>query len=212
MPTTLVVGAFGDGGIGKGGKLPWFPKHLQGDMGWFKYVTMHAVSIADGELLLSDSETPPTVVMGRTTWNCIPPKFRPLPNRRNVILSRTPTPGDREIESDLISFVSEIPLAGASQTMHVIGGSQVYDCYLNKSLVDLVFLTEIKSADCVACDTFFPLKVLEQFPHKTDITQLAYKALLKAGFVSASIFDEERGCFSEHGGEFTYRMFLYQRQ
>ena len=62
-------------GIGKGGTLPW---KLPGEMAYFKRVTSEA---ANGKVN--------AVIMGRTTFDSIPPKFRPLPGRKNVVLSRT---------------------------------------------------------------------------------------------------------------------------
>ncbi len=63
-----------NGGIGMGGKLPW---KLPGDMAWFKRVT----------LAVQDLSKRNAVIMGRKTWASIPSKFRPLPDRLNVVLS-----------------------------------------------------------------------------------------------------------------------------
>ena len=56
-------------GIGKDNKIPWKNKE---DMNLFKTLTIGK-----------------TVVMGRNTWDSLPDRFRPLPNRFNVILSKT---------------------------------------------------------------------------------------------------------------------------
>ena len=69
----LVVAATESGGIGVGGGLPW---HLKQDMKFFRQLTS------------TPSTMPATVLMGRKTWESIPAKFRPLPDRLNVVLSR----------------------------------------------------------------------------------------------------------------------------
>jgi dihydrofolate reductase len=70
------------GVIGRDGALPW---HLPEDLARFREVT-------DGH----------PVVMGRATWSSLPERFRPLPGRANVVLSRDPAfvaPGARVVAS-----------------------------------------------------------------------------------------------------------------
>ncbi|KIX98371.1 uncharacterized protein Z520_05672 [Fonsecaea multimorphosa CBS 102226] len=91
-------------GIGHQGKLPWPP--IRADMAFFKTVTSHgpeaAAKIGSQQAVSSASSssvataTAPTglrtlnaVVMGRKTWESIPPKFRPLAGRLNVIITRS---------------------------------------------------------------------------------------------------------------------------
>lgn len=71
----VVVAATEDWGIGKDGKLPWT---LPGDMAYFRKVTSEAGA---GKVN--------AVIMGRKTWASIPEKFRPLRERKNVVLSKT---------------------------------------------------------------------------------------------------------------------------
>jgi dihydrofolate reductase len=68
-----------NGGIGLNGKLPW---RLKEDMKLFKTITTTIQNPNDKGKLNA-------VIMGRKTWESIPMKFRPLPNRINIILSRT---------------------------------------------------------------------------------------------------------------------------
>jgi dihydrofolate reductase len=72
----IVVAATRKLGIGKGGAMPW---KLPGDMAYFKDLTTRTRDISKQN----------AVVMGRKTWESIPPKFRPLPGRVNVVLSRS---------------------------------------------------------------------------------------------------------------------------
>ncbi|WP_035127935.1 dihydrofolate reductase [Conexibacter woesei] len=124
---TLVVAYARNGVIGRDGGLPW---HLPGDMKHFREVTGGG-----------------TVLMGRKTYMSIPEKFRPLPGRRNVVLSASgaSAPG-AEVFSGLESALVAAPDA------FVIGGGTVYEEIL--PLADAVWATEI-DAD-VEGDTFFP--------------------------------------------------------
>jgi len=74
----VVAATAGSFGIGKGGTLPW---RLRADMALFKRLTS-LPSLSPGKVN--------AVVMGRKTYESIPLKFRPLPGRRNVVLSRRP--------------------------------------------------------------------------------------------------------------------------
>ena len=71
----VVAYTFGKQGIGKDGKLPW---NIPEDMTHFKHITKPKEN---------DKTTFSIVIMGRKTWDSIPEKFKPLPNRYNVILS-----------------------------------------------------------------------------------------------------------------------------
>lgn len=91
-----------DGVIGVRGGLPW---HLPEDLRRFKDLTLGC-----------------TVVMGRATWESLPPRFRPLPGRHNVVLTRDPTydaPG-AEVVSSLEAALR------APGPVWVIGGGEVY--------------------------------------------------------------------------------------
>jgi dihydrofolate reductase len=114
--------------IGRDGGLPW---HLPSDMKHFKELT-----------------TGGTVIMGRKTWESIPEKFRPLPERRNMVLSSRgmDAPGAEVLDS------LEAALASAGTDAYIIGGGATYAETL--PLADRVYATEIAGA--VDGDTFFP--------------------------------------------------------
>lgn len=71
---TIIVAATSTNGIGKGGQLPW---RLPKEMAYFAKVTSAA----------PEGKTN-AVIMGRNTWESIPPKFQPLQKRANIVLSR----------------------------------------------------------------------------------------------------------------------------
>ncbi|PIW36545.1 MAG: hypothetical protein COW24_05045 [Candidatus Kerfeldbacteria bacterium CG15_BIG_FIL_POST_REV_8_21_14_020_45_12] len=128
-------------GIGKAGKLPW---HLKKEMAYFKNLTTAVTDVGLKNM----------VVMGRATWESIPDKFRPLPERNNVILSRN-TKYVAEGAAVASSFDEAIQLVDDSvDRIFVIGGGAVYNDTITHPAVDGVYLTEIDYT--FQCDTFFP--------------------------------------------------------
>jgi dihydrofolate reductase len=105
MLSMVVAMAKGTGVIGLDGDMPW---KLSADLRRFKEITTGGM-----------------VVMGRKTWESIPAKFRPLPDRRNVVLSR-----DLEYRAEgaevfaEFSTVMQIPSFG--EEWFVIGGESIY--------------------------------------------------------------------------------------
>ena len=91
------------------------------------------------------------VIMGRKTWDSLPARFRPLPGRRNVVLSRNPnwTAPGAELAADLPDALQR--LAGAERVF-VIGGAELYRQSIAHA--DELVLTEI-DADLDG-DSFFP--------------------------------------------------------
>ncbi|MBU6193523.1 MAG: dihydrofolate reductase [Burkholderiales bacterium] len=135
---SLIAALTRDGGIGLKGQLL---VHLPEDLQHFRRVTMGC-----------------PVVMGRKTWDSLPPRFRPLPGRRNVVISRdgqTTCPG-AEVHTSL-----EAALAALSDApkVFVIGGAQIYALAL--PWADELVLTEIDAQ--VPADAFFPAWPREAF-------------------------------------------------
>jgi dihydrofolate reductase len=122
----LVVAHSANRVIGRDGGLPW---HLPGDLKRFRELT-----------------TGHTVVMGRRTYESLPDAFRPLPNRRNVVL--TSDPGYRAEGADVVTDL-DAALAGDA---FVIGGGAVYAQALPRA--QRVYATELESV--IDGDTWFP--------------------------------------------------------
>lgn len=96
------------------------------------------------------------VVMGRNTWDSLPKK--PLPNRRNIILSSSLAlhePG-AEVFHSIPELLRAIPF---DQTLFVMGGASVYQQML--PFADTVFLTRILSN--FTADVFFPPLSLQEW-------------------------------------------------
>jgi len=111
--------------IGKDGKLPW---HIPEDLKRFKRLTT-------GHALL----------MGRRTWESL---GRPLPGRRNVVLSSSPVPG---IES-YASIEESLRALASAERVFVIGGGNVYAQLIDRA--DELYLTLVDRN--VEADAFFP--------------------------------------------------------
>lgn len=114
----LVAALSANNVIGKNGSLPW---HLPADMRHFRAMT-------SGHL----------VIMGRKTYESI---GKPLPNRRNVVLSRSSEYSEkievcRTVEEALQKSI------GCREVM-VIGGSQIYETFL--PLADKMYLTHVQT-------------------------------------------------------------------
>lgn len=108
------------------------------------------------------------VIMGRKTWDSIPPKFRPLQNRLNIVISRAATPAALASDDDApdpgagtVVRVSSLGQALSYVTHHtarigrvfVMGGGQIYDQALPQA--KRILLTSIQKE--YVCDTFFGL-------------------------------------------------------
>ncbi len=131
MKISLVAAVARGGVIGRDGVLPW---RLPEDMAHFREMTMgHAV------------------VMGRRTWDSLPDRFRPLPGRRNVVLTRNRAwHADGAVAAGSLS--AALDLVGDAPQVFVVGGAEIYAAAL--PLADELLLTEIDLD--VEGDTVFP--------------------------------------------------------
>lgn len=128
----LIAAVARNGAIGKDNGLLW---RLPADLQHFKRTTVGA-----------------PVVMGRRTWESLPAAFRPLPGRRNVVVTRNSgwaAPGAEAAPS----LEDALDLLRDAERVFVIGGGELYAQAL--PLADLLVLTEI-DADFDG-DTFFPV-------------------------------------------------------
>ena len=100
MSLNLIWAQSSSGVIGRDNGIPW---RVPEDMARFKELTMGH-----------------TVIMGRMTWESLPVKFRPLPGRRNVVVTRQA--GYLAEGAEVVGSIEEASLEDA----WVIGGSQIY--------------------------------------------------------------------------------------
>jgi dihydrofolate reductase len=131
-PRLVVVAAVArNGTIGHANDLVW---RIPEDMAHFRRVTLGH-----------------PVLMGRRTWDGLPPRFRPLPGRRNLVLTRQPgwqAPGAETVHS----LQEAVARCRGSERLCIIGGAQLWALALPS--VDELVLTEIDHD--FAGDTVFP--------------------------------------------------------
>ncbi|WP_299203864.1 dihydrofolate reductase [Brumimicrobium sp.] len=133
MKCALIVAMGKHREIGKDNDLLW---KLPRDMKFFKETTQGH-----------------TVVMGRKNWESIPEKFRPLPNRKNIVISRN---ADYKAEgATLITDLKELSQhIEEGQKCFIIGGAQIYQLALEQDMIDEMYVTLVK--ETFEADTFFP--------------------------------------------------------
>ena len=178
----IVVATDKNRGIGKDGQLPW-PK-LKGDLRFYRELTCcsntaavekrygltkdfanhdfpgfsqllaHLKNLEDLPALQLDH--PNAVIMGRTTWESLPDKFRPLPNRLNVVLSRQRAyrlDSNVMVASSLEKAFHELS-SNQTPNIFVIGGGKLYEEAIFHPQCQSIYLTQINHE--FQCDTFFP--------------------------------------------------------
>ncbi len=162
----IVVACDGSRGIGKAGGLPW---KLPGEMAYFKRITSEASSGKQN-----------AVVMGRTTYESIPPKFRPLQGRFNVVLSRAAdyAPRGAISTSSLENALELLDDRDDIDRVFVIGGGQVYRDALAHPLCTQAYVTRVKGN--FACDTFLPafedaFRLISSAPQREGDSEYAFE-------------------------------------
>ena len=120
MELKLIYARSRNGVIGRDGQLPW---HLPADLAHFKQTTLGQA-----------------VVMGRKTWDSLPERFRPLPGRTNIVITRQT---DWHAPGALVAHSLEqaMSLCPAPGPLWVIGGAEIYAQAL--PLASTVVVTEI---------------------------------------------------------------------
>lgn len=131
---SLIAAVAQNRAIGKDQKLLW---HLPEDMRYFRETTRGK-----------------TVIMGRKTWESLPAAFRPLPGRRNIVVTRNPNyvAAGATLAHSLPAALHLVASDNNDNEIFVIGGAELYRQAL--PLAQRLYLTEV--AQSYAGDTFFP--------------------------------------------------------
>jgi len=131
LKKTIIAAIDQEKAIGKNGEIPW---HIPEDLKHFKEKT-----------------TGHPVIMGRKTFESLPVDYRPLPERTNIVLTRSDM--DKEGVEIAKSFQKAYRIArDHGEEAFIIGGASVYEQALPQA--DRMILTEVKKE--VDGDTFFP--------------------------------------------------------
>ncbi|MBI4450197.1 dihydrofolate reductase [Candidatus Uhrbacteria bacterium] len=129
---SIIAAVATNGCIGINGKLPW---HIPEDFEHFKRHTIGKV-----------------VLMGRKTWESLPPKYRPLPGRANVVITHQKGPQGSFFGAEVYHSIDEALAAHVDDDVFVIGGTQLYRQTLDRA--DRLMITHVDQI--VNGDVFFP--------------------------------------------------------
>lgn len=120
MRINMIFARAANGVIGSNNTMPW---HLPEDMAHFKRLTQGW-----------------PVIMGRKTWDSLPPRFRPLPGRTNIVITRQPDWKENGAEP-AASLADALKICARSEEVWIIGGAQIYA--QAEPLADRIEVTEI---------------------------------------------------------------------
>jgi dihydrofolate reductase len=144
---SIIVAMDEERGTGRDGKIPW---HLKGDLRHFKEVTIATREPGKKNI----------VIMGRKTWDSLPERFRPLPGRINVVITRDknlPLPAcvfRADSLKGALALCRHDAIKDTFEAVYVIGGGQIYRQALRHPRCRRIYATHIHGSFC--CDTFFP--------------------------------------------------------
>ena len=150
MKVALIVAMDLERGIGRDNDLMW---HLPNDMRFFTDTTRGQV-----------------VVMGRRNYDSIPDKYRPLPGRENVVLSRNTSfeaPNCKVFNT--LAECLEYYKNETDRTIFIIGGGEIYRLALEAGVVEEMYITHINYR--YGADTFFPEFDLREWNVETVLEQ-----------------------------------------
>jgi dihydrofolate reductase len=134
----MVVAMDKNSGIGKNNKMPW---HFKEDMKFFRKLTWGH-----------------TVIMGRKTYESLPPTYRPLPGRKNIVLTSAKN-YDVPKEVVVLNNVDKVLELCKDEECFVIGGAQTYKLF--RPYTSKIYVTHIQNEYDV--DTYFPFDVNMDF-------------------------------------------------
>lgn len=137
MKIKIIVAFDDNGAIGRNNDLMW---NLPNDMKSFKELTNGHV-----------------VVMGRKTFESIPEKYRPLPNRENVVLTANVNWKHDNVlvfhnVKDILQHYND-----SGKTLFIIGGGQIYHRFIGSGFVDEIYATHVHT-ECENADTHINLE------------------------------------------------------
>jgi len=158
---SLIAAVAADGVMGYKNDLPW--PHIKEDFAWFKQHTKGK-----------------PIIMGRKTWDSLKEPFKPLPGRRNIVISRSVSTLEG---AEVFSSVQDAIASCSEAEVMVIGGAEIYAQAM--PLAHRMYLTFI-DADFVG-DTFFPA----WNPDNWQITETSTITTASGLEITLNIFDRK---------------------
>lgn len=135
MICSIIVAVDNQNGIGKDNDLLW---HLPDDMAFFRQTTMGH-----------------PVITGRKNYISIPPKYRPLKGRTNIVLTRSKDFNEDGIHiAHSLNDAIEIAKTFDTEEIFIIGGGQIYREAMQEGICHRLYVTEVDVT--LEADTFFP--------------------------------------------------------
>ncbi|KAG9100572.1 dihydrofolate reductase [Ceratobasidium sp. 370] len=214
---TLVAAATLTNGIGVRGGLPW---RLSREMAYFARVTRSAGIPSPNPNCSTNA-----VIMGRKSWESIPPKFRPLKGRLNVVISSQtelkfvvfglgktscienfdrdePAPEVENTPPPILAHSLDIALLKLGhfsiRNIFIIGGASIYTQALQHPNATRILLTRVLEPGYDECDVFFP-----EIREGKDWTMASHAQL--AEWVG---FDVAEGAQEEKGTKYEFQMWV----
>ena len=134
MRVSLIAAVAANGAIGKDNDLIWTLR----DTAFFKTTTKGH-----------------HVIMGRKNWESIPERFRPLPGRPNIVLSRDAAfTAEGAVCLTSLEAALDVAREAGEEEAFIIGGAQIYRLAMDAGVVDTMYLTHVEPES--HGDTFFP--------------------------------------------------------
>jgi len=213
----IVAAVTEEGGLGMEGRLPWHPRRLTLDLAFLQFITTNDYRIlrepkpAIEFIKNEDGAYINSVVMGRKTWESLPPRFRPLKGRRNYVITRDSafSPEGAQVLTSPLNLLQSC--GNTNNHVYILGGTGVYQEGLESGQVECAFITEIFDHPEMPCDVKFPVGLLPtKFKNRVNVTKLAVdqlKASLKIDEGHRLAEDESDPFFID--GDLSYRIFAY---
>jgi len=108
------------------------------------------------------------VIMGRKNWDSIPDKYRPLPNRTNIVVTRREDfIADGCIVVNSLEAGIEIARNAGDEEAFIIGGGQIYKLVLDNKLADTMYITWVHEK--FDADTFFPTINFDEWKNVEEV-------------------------------------------
>ncbi|KAG8698427.1 dihydrofolate reductase [Ceratobasidium sp. 395] len=198
---TLVAAVALANGLGVRGGLPW---RLSREMAYFARVTR-----TTGIPSPNPNGSINAVIMGRKSWESIPPKFRPLKDRLNIVISsqnelklNEPTSEDKNTPAPILAPSFDIALSNLQhlpiRNVFMIGGASIYTQAMQHPKVARILLTRVVEPAYEDCDVFFP-----EIRQGGDWTKASHAQLVE--WVG---FDVPEGIQEEKGTKYEFQMWV----